>query len=395
MIDKVRVLHIEDSPIVAGLVREMFASQESISFEIELFLDIKSAMERLARGGIDIILTDLKLPDSDGLNTFNRIYAEAPDVPIVIITGTYEEDGYALEAMKKGAQDYLRKTEVNPDSLVRAVRYSIERQATKNELKRVNAELNVLYSELKGAYADLKATQEKLVQSEKLAGLVRFSEGIAHEIRNPLSIIIGNSELLEKKLTDIDQAAKTSIGTIKTAAVRASDILKTFLVYTGSKNVAAEKTDACNMVQGIVAAFKDKNIPSNVKVVTEIAKEKICAKIEKGRMGEAVTNILNNAVEAMPKGGTITVKVYQSSESTYLPGVNACVIEIDDTGAGISKENMAKVFEPFFTTKDRKREGAGRGLFIAKSIVESFDGQLTIASIEEKGTSAKIILPCC
>ena len=79
--DKIRLMHLEDSPIIAKLVKEMLTSGTDLSVEIEHFILIKEGLERLAKGGIDIVLTDLQLPDSDGLNTFYKIYAEAPDVP--------------------------------------------------------------------------------------------------------------------------------------------------------------------------------------------------------------------------------------------------------------------------------------------------------------------------
>ncbi len=395
MSDKVRLLHVEDSPIIAQLIQGMFASEKSISVDIEHFVTVKEAMERLAKGNIDIVLTDLQLPDSDGLNTFNRIYAEAPDIPIIIMTGTYEEEEIALTAIKNGAQDYLRKSEASPDTLVRAVRYAMERQYTKNELKRVSDELNVLYKELKGAYADLKTTQERLVQSEKLAGLVRFSEGIAHEVRNPLGIIIGGSEILEKKLVKSDKETRESVEMIKRAAIRASEILKTFLVYSVSKNKAAEKVNFGAMMEEICASIKKTRIAPNIKLSTDIAKEDMCVKVVIDQVQEAVLALFNNSVEAMPSGGTITIKAYKGSDPKLLSGRTSCIIEVNDTGVGISKENMPKMFEPFFTTSQRKREGAGRGLFVTKNTVESLEGQITIDSEVGKGTSVKIGLPPC
>ncbi|GEM_PF-1878602 len=395
MIDKVRLMHVEDSPIIAELIRGMFASEKSISVNIEHFVTVREAMDRLAKGNIDVVLTDLQLPDSDGLNTFNRIYAEAPDIPIIIMTGTYEEEGIALTAIKNGAQDYLRKSEANPDTLVRSVRYAIERQYTKNELRRVSAELSVLYKELKDAYADLKTTQERLVQSEKLAGLVRFSEGIAHEIRNPLGIIIGGSEILEKKLDKADKETKESIEMIKRAAVRASEILKTFLVYTVSRNKASERINFGEMMEEMCSSIKKSKIAPNIKIVTDVAKEDMCVNVGIDQIHEAVVSIFNNSAEAMPNGGTITIKAYKGSDSKILSGRSACIIEIDDTGVGIPKENMPKMFEPFFTTSQRKREGAGRGLFVTKNIVESFDGQIVIDSTVGRGTIVKIGLPPC
>lgn len=394
MEEKIKLLHIEDSPIIAKLVKEMLASVKDVSVDIEHFVYVKDGLDRLAKGGVDIVLTDLQLPDSDGLNTFYKIYAEVPEVPIVVMTGTYEEEEMAMEALQKGAQEYLRKAEVNPDTLLRAIRYSIERQRIKNELKKVSDELKVYYKELKSAYADLKSTQDKLVQSEKLAGLVRFSEGIAHEVRNPLGIIIGGTEVLEKKLAGADEETRNFVDMIKRAAVRASDILKTFLVYSKSGHVTVAKENANDMLFNILKEFKEKNKAAGIEIIENITSEEACVEVDKSQIGEAITGILVNSIEAMPGGGSIVVKGYRSPVSASGTGMQY-VIMVDDTGSGMPKGDLTKLFEPFFTTKERKREGAGRGLFTAKAIIESFGGHITVDSVEGKGTNVTIMLPCC
>jgi signal transduction histidine kinase len=358
----------------------MLSSQEKVSFEIEHFALLKPSLERLDHEKFDVALTDLQLPDSNKLESFQKLHAKAPDMPIVIITGTHEEYELAIQSLKEGAQDYLRKSEVNPDSLIRAIRYSMERQKTKNELNK--------------AYSDLKSTQEQLIQSEKLAGLARFSEGIAHEVRNPLGIIMGGVEFLEKKLSDADINIKNSVDMIKNAALRASDILSSFLVYAKSRSKTAEKSDLGDIVSKIAASLRKNVSLANIKLTTEMKKENMCVKIDKGRIEEAITNILNNAVEAMPGGGSINIKGYIAPMPGSSSGRQACIIQIDDTGAGISNENMKKIFEPFFTTKIRTA-GKGRGLFTAKTSVESFDGTISIESVEGKGTSVKVALPWC
>ena len=379
MADKIRILHVEDNPIVAKLVQEMILTSDGASYQIEHFPLLKPAIERLSRGGLDLILTDLQLPDSDGINTFQRIQAVVTDIPIIIMTGTYEEEELAVQALKQGAQDYLRKSEVNPNSLLRSVRYSIERQHTKNELKE--------------AYSDLLEAQEKLIQSEKLAGLARFSEGVAHEIRNPLGIIIGGSELLEKKLSGAEEDIKTAVGMIKNAALRASDILKSFLVYAKSSSKTAERSDLCAITRDVTGLFKARSASPDVAINTEIPKEGIYVEVDKEQIAEAISHILNNSLEAITGRGAITIKTYKVPMPGSPDAGAAGIVQIDDTGAGISAENMPKLFEPFFTTRTRTI-GKGRGLFTAKTIVESFGGTITIDSVQGKGTSVRIALPC-
>jgi CheY-like chemotaxis protein len=137
------VLLVEDSPDDAALVRELLAKEAPQLVSLEWAKDLRSALERLASGSVDAILSDLSLPDSQGLDTFAKMSAAAPTVPIVILTGTYEEEDVALKAVRQGAQDYLVKGRVDGKLLLRVVRYAIERKQVQAELQRANVELKM------------------------------------------------------------------------------------------------------------------------------------------------------------------------------------------------------------------------------------------------------------
>jgi Flp pilus assembly CpaE family ATPase len=131
--DKVmKVLLIEDNPGDARLIREMLAEERVASFDLERADRLSTGLGRLAVGGIDVVLLDLSLPDSQGLSTFVRVHAQAPEVPIVLLTGLDDEQ-LAVEAMRQGAQDYLVKGQVDSSLLVRSMRYAIERHRARAE----------------------------------------------------------------------------------------------------------------------------------------------------------------------------------------------------------------------------------------------------------------------
>jgi MinD-like ATPase involved in chromosome partitioning or flagellar assembly/ActR/RegA family two-component response regulator len=121
-----KVLLIEDNPGDARLIREMLAEERGAPFDLEHADRLSTGLGRLAAGGIDVVLLDLSLPDSRGLSTFVRVHAQAPEVPIVLLTGRDDEE-LAVEAMREGAQDYLVKGQVDSSLLVRSMRYAIER----------------------------------------------------------------------------------------------------------------------------------------------------------------------------------------------------------------------------------------------------------------------------
>ena len=132
MSDRPQVLLVEDNPGDARMIWEMLAEVKGAQFDLKYADRLSTGLERLATGGIDVILLDLSLPDSGGLDTFAKVYAQAPQVPIIVLTGL-DDEALAVEAVRGGAQDYLVKGQVNGNLLVRAIRYAIERHRAHTE----------------------------------------------------------------------------------------------------------------------------------------------------------------------------------------------------------------------------------------------------------------------
>ena len=127
-------------------------------------------------------------------------------------------------------------------------------------------------------------------------------------------------------------------------------------------------------------------------IKTEFPKEDIFVEVDKNQLGQVLFNIFINAIEAMPKGGPLRIKVYKTVVKDLFKGNPACIIEVIDRGEGISKENLSKLFEPFFTTK-RDKKGTGLGLAMSRIIINNHKGLLTLESEQKKGTTAKVFLP--
>ena len=246
--------------------------------------------------------------------------------------------------------------------------------------------------ELKKAYAELKRTQQDLIQSEKLAALGRFSSGVAHEIKNPLGIILGGSEFLEAKLSKSGAEVKMAIKKIKDATSRANSIVQGLLKYARPSEIQAERIKPEDLIREALSLFKYTASLSNIKIETLYAKEKLSVNADKNQIQQVLFNLLLNAMDAMPNGGKIQIKTFKIEKPEYPFDKPLCVIEVVDTGEGISKENLQKIFEPFFTTK-RDRKGTGLGLSMAQTIIDNHKGKLKIDSKPGKGTTAQIILP--
>lgn len=245
--------------------------------------------------------------------------------------------------------------------------------------------------DLRKAYKQLKETQQALIQSEKMSALGRFSILIAHEVKNPMGIMLGGLEFLETKLPHGDDDAEKTIKTVKDALLRANFILESLLHYAHPADLKLEAVNASDIVKIVLDMVTRKASLANITIDTEIA-QGLQISVDKNQMHQALFNIVMNAMEAMPNGGKISFKTYKAIIPELSSKDMSCVIEVDDTGSGISQENLTRLAEPFFTTKVRG-VGTGLGFFITKMVVENHKGKLLIESSEGKGTAVKIVLP--
>jgi phosphoserine phosphatase RsbU/P len=158
-----QVLLVEDNAGDARLLREMFKGEKPGSFELTHLLRMSEAEIHLAKGGVDIVLLDMGLPDGHGLDTVRRAHAAAPSVPLIVLTGL-DDEALAAEAMKEGAQDYLIKGQIESRALPRALRHAIERHRMQTE-------------------TDLIRTHQMQFKDE-------FLSHVSHELRSPLSAIV-------------------------------------------------------------------------------------------------------------------------------------------------------------------------------------------------------------
>ncbi|MEA1990617.1 MAG: ATP-binding protein [Thermodesulfobacteriota bacterium] len=263
---------------------------------------------------------------------------------------------------------------------------------SKNITERKKAE-----EDLKKAYYKLKETQDQLIQNEKMAAMGRLTAGVAHQIRNPLGIILMGVEYLDNTISEKDKQCAGFIKIIKQAVGRANKIIIDILQFSRKAELKFESVDICELLDDTINLVERSENLKNIKINRNYPKEPVNCKADKNMFQQVVINLLNNAVDAMQEGGEINVNVFYKSASKlnnkvgkrgddyFKIGDKMAVVEIEDTGKGIPEDLLAKIFEPFFSTKEAEK-GTGLGLSLAHLIIDRHKGSIEVESEANKGT---------
>ncbi|MFW6065250.1 MAG: [Fe-Fe] hydrogenase large subunit C-terminal domain-containing protein [Planctomycetota bacterium] len=239
--------------------------------------------------------------------------------------------------------------------------------------------------QLREAVDELAEAQEQLMQSEKLASMGQLAAGIAHEVNNPLGVVLMYSHLLLDEHAG-DPNLKEDLAMITDQADRCKKIVSGLLHFARQNKVVLEMTDAAELV---TEAMKSVKLPEGVELVVENELEDPRAELDKDQMIQVLTNLMTNAVDAMGNSGTLTVRATGDTET-----VRFIVI---DTGTGIPQDNLRRIFDPFFTTKQMGR-GTGLGLAVTYGVVKMHQGNISVESNTDPqqgatGTTFTITLP--
>lgn len=234
-------------------------------------------------------------------------------------------------------------------------------------------------TERKQAKAALQEAQAKLVRREKLAVLGKLAGGVAHELRNPLGVMSNAVYYLKLVLNDAETVTEEYLTILSEEVQNAEKIIRDLLDFARI-NSADQRSVA---VGGIVDQVLKKNtVPEDVDVITRIPPELPDVRVDPQHIEQVLANLVTNAYQAMPEGGTLTVSARWEE--------NQVAVSIADTGMGMSRETMDRLFEPLFTTKAK---GIGLGLAISKHLIEINEGMISVESEKNTGTTFTVSVP--
>ena len=363
------VLLVEDNAGDARLLREMFSTEKPGSFELTHLLRMSEAMIHLGKGGVDVVLLDMGLPDAHGLDTVRQAHAVAPSVPLIVLTGL-DDEALAATAMKEGAQDYLIKGQIENRALPRALRHAIERHRMQTE-------------------TDLIRTQQLQFKDE-------FLSHVSHELRSPLTAIYQFVTILRDRLAgelNVEQHDYLGIilRNVKQLQSMINDLVEVTRMQAGKLKIELQCTSASDAIVYAVNTLEGAAATKGITLSSEIEPRlpSVCA--DPTRIRQILIILLDNAIKFTPPNGAVKVQ-----GRVFGGDPNLLVLEVSDSGCGISPNMTERIFERLFQTPDPAsagRKGLGLGLFICKELVTRQGGQIWVKSALGEGAVFFVTLP--
>ena len=258
-----------------------------------------------------------------------------------------------------------------------------ERRKNEEEIRKLNAELE---ERVEQRTAELRSAQDRLVQSEKMSAVGQLAAGVAHEINNPLGIILGFAQGLAKRIKADDHMG-LPLRSIEREAVRCKNLVQDLLVFSRSSKIEEEELDLNEALTGALSLIYARAKTLNVEIRREMSPDLPRIPANRNKLQQVLINLANNSIDAMPGGGTLTIA---TALSAGRPG--HVEVRVRDTGHGVPKEIRTRIMEPFFTTKEAGK-GTGLGLALVYEIIKKHNGSLELESEEGKGTEFVILLP--
>lgn len=358
----VNLLVIEDNPADADLIREYLS--EVTEFDAKIFhaRTLKDGQNILKTNSVHAVLLDLSLPDSRGIETVKAVVNSLKTATAIVLT-SLDDKVAALDAIESGAQDYLLKGSMGPDSLSRVIRYSLQRNKWLSKINEM---------------------QDQLYQSQKMESIGRLAGGMAHDFNNQLCTITILCTMIQETLPG-DHVAQGYSRQILNTSNKAAELISRLLTFS-RKQPANLKVVDLNKILLDTEKLLGKLIGENIQI-NVTCNRSAPVQISPGLMEQALMNLAINARDAMPNGGQLT---FETSVTQSEP--KQVVLKVTDTGVGMSAEVSSKIFEPFFTTKP-VGQGTGLGLSMVYGTIKQFQGDIRVESLLGKGTSFEITLP--
>jgi len=408
-----QLLLVEDNPSDVYLITELLKFSQ-LKFDVRRSSRLAEAIRLSNENNFDVILLDLGLPDSMGLETISRIRSFNFLTPVIVLTGLDDTEA-ALISVKEGAQDYLEKNNLTSEKIVRAIRYGIERKklfievtGAKQALQKLNEDLDLKIRMRTRELAEINARLEIELEERKKADVQlkkyamdlkdlnatkdKFFGIIAHDLKNPFCGLMGASELLINYASQFDKENIVNISRLLNESARQGHTLLENLLewsrsQTGKLEFNPQKLNVKELIEEGISNVRSHAVNKNIGLQYDVpASLEVTA--DKEMINTILRNLLSNAVKFTGKNGKVSVFVNNTQE---------CItFHVKDTGVGIPADCIDSLFriDIKYTREGTEQEtGTGLGLLLCKEFVEKHGGRIWVDSRAGKGSDFYFEIP--
>ncbi|MFC1524338.1 response regulator [Thermodesulfobacteriota bacterium] len=371
--EKAKILIIDDRPENLHALKITLQALEDV--EIFTAQSGDEGLSKMIEQEFAVVLLDVQMPEMDGFETASLMQGHnaTRNVPIIFVTAISKDDVHVFKGYESGAVDYLFKP-LNHDILLSKVRVFIK-----------------LYKQRK----ECEQLQREIQKIKNIESLGVFAAGIAHDFNNLLTAFFSNLELAKLKCPG-ESPVRENLDAALNAIHGAKDLTRQLVTFAQGGAPVKEGADIIGLLNDATTSVMS---GTNINVRFDITKPVDRVDVDKGQIDQVFQNLLLNAKEAMPDGGSLSIRVehIEIENDNQQPLINTgkyVKITFTDTGPGVSDDVMAQIFDPYFSTKQFGDErGHGLGLTISLSIIKRHGGYLQAVSKPGKGAAFSVYLP--
>jgi len=368
------------------------------NYEISMATSGKQALSIIDKKLPDIVLLDIMMPGMDGFEVAENIKSsdKSRHIPIIFVSAKGDAES-KVKGFEVGGEDYITKPFQKSEVLAR-VKTHLKLKKAMDTINSYNHQLELM----------LEERTKELIKAERLSAFSLLSQGIVHNLKNPLTIISGSAQILEYTMPkEINKNVPDSVKNfIFTTEKKAKTITTSVQLMVDMINslMAKSRNDKCENIERIDIneilktetdfLKADLDFKNKVKKEMYFSAKKLIVEAVPGEISQVFQNLVRNALDAMHNQTEPSISISSGESSTHV------WFSIKDNGPGIAKENHEKVFDPFFTTKpkatdnpENKPTGTGLGLHMCDQMIKSYNGMIKLISEPGKGTEFKVFLP--